>query len=84
MKLPWVSSFQNRPRHKKKYIIFQTFRVDQSICRLIQKIVFILFFSLIPASTIWPRLHETVAKSIRDDLVSVIVLFIIDVYMRPG
>ncbi len=31
-----------------------------------------------------PRLHETGTKSIRDDLVSVIVLFIIDVYMRPG
>ncbi len=31
-----------------------------------------------------PRLHETGTKSIRDDLVSVLVLFIIDVYMRPG
>jgi hypothetical protein len=31
-----------------------------------------------------PRLHETGTKSIWDDLVSVIVLFIIDVYMRPG
>ncbi len=31
-----------------------------------------------------PRLHETGMKSIRDDLVSGIVLFIIDVYMRPG
>ncbi len=31
-----------------------------------------------------PRLHETGTKSIRDDLVSVIVLFIIDVYIRPG
>jgi hypothetical protein len=29
-----------------------------------------------------PRLHETGTKSNRDHLVSVIVLFIIDVYMR--
>ncbi len=34
--------------------------------------------------SIRPRLHETGMKSIRDDLVSGIVLFIIDVYMRPG
>ena len=33
---------------------------------------------------IWPRLHETGTKSNRDHFVSVIVLFIIDVYMRPG
>ena len=31
-----------------------------------------------------PRLHESGTKSIRDDLVSVIVLFIIVVYMRLG
>ena len=31
-----------------------------------------------------PRLHETGTKSIRADLVSVIVLFITDVYMRTG
>jgi hypothetical protein len=31
-----------------------------------------------------PRLHETGTKSNRDHFVSVIVLFIIDVYMRPG
>ena len=35
-------------------------------------------------SQLRPRLHETGTKSIRDDLVLVIVLFIIDVYMRPG
>ena len=29
-------------------------------------------------------LHETGTKSIWDDLVSVVVLFIIDFYMRPG
>ncbi len=40
--------------------------------------------ALIPAATVRPRLHETGTKSMRDDLVSVIVLFIIDVYMRPG
>jgi hypothetical protein len=31
-----------------------------------------------------PRLHETGTKSNRDHFVSVIVLFITDVYMRPG
>ena len=31
-----------------------------------------------------PRLHETGTKSNRDHFVSAIVLFIIDVYMRPG
>ena len=31
-----------------------------------------------------PHLHESGTKSIRDDLVSDIVLFIIDVYMRLG
>ena len=31
-----------------------------------------------------PRLHETGRKSNRDHFVLVIVLFIIDVYMRPG
>ena len=32
---------------------------------------------------IGPRLHETGTKSNRDHFVSIIVLFIIDVYMRP-
>jgi hypothetical protein len=31
-----------------------------------------------------PRLNETGTKSNRDHFVSVIILFIIDVYMRPG
>ena len=31
-----------------------------------------------------PRLHETGTKSNRDHFVSVLVLFIIDVYMRLG
>ena len=69
-------------------------------CRLIECLFYTNYFSLtvstvsttIPTPLVTtkgksvllrPRLHETGTKSIRDDLVSVIV-FIIDVYMRPG
>ena len=39
---------------------------------------------ILQSTRIRPRLHETGTKSNRDHFVSVIVLFIINVYMRPG
>ena len=57
--------------------------VTATIQTKIEWIISIRFLSW-PWQLIRPRLHETGTKSIRNDLVSVIVLFIIDVYMRPG